>query len=215
MEWETYLFLTLYLLGIGYIIFYRYQLKVSVEKIRNALDTNKIPHFQSIRIPVDWKEMEQLEKRAKGYRLAHWLTIGLISIMTTILFLVIKFKSLDEISLLMLSFVLSLHISSVLQRGNFYLLPDGLVINSMFYSWDAVQLVRVEKIVKWHELYGLDDAINDGFKLTVRVKRKLFQPQYIVVTEEEELNEMVSIFEKHHIVVTVQEHIVDGKDASI
>lgn len=196
--WINLFFMIIFIIGIVYLIRFRLNLKYSAEKAVNALYPTNEEDMNSIVIPSEFKVMQPLTKETKSYQWVKWGTVGVISLLTALLAAVYLTDMLHQsiFSVVYLFFIL---ISSIKHRGNFYLLGEGLILNGYYVPWSRVKGYKVEKIIKWHELYGLDDKINQAYKLEVKVKNKWFQPQFVVVRNQVHLDRILSLLEKQGV----------------
>ncbi|MGM0851143.1 MAG: hypothetical protein ACQEWI_00775 [Bacillota bacterium] len=196
--WVNLFFIVIFIIGIVYLIRFRLNLKYAAEKAGNALYPTRQEDMNSIVIPSEFKVMQPLTKETKSYQWVNWGTVGVITLLTALLAVVYWTEMLHEsiFSIVHLFFIL---ISSIKHRGNFYLLAEGLILNGYYVPWGRVKGYEVEKIIKWHELYGLDDKINYGYKLEVKVKNKWFQPQFVVVRDQVQLDRILALLKKHGV----------------
>ncbi|MGF3102933.1 hypothetical protein [Rossellomorea sp. DUT-2] len=196
--WINLFFSAIFIIGIVYLIRFRLNLKFSAEKAGNALYPTNEKDMNSIVIPSEFKVMQPLTKGTRSYRWVKWGTVGVITLLTALLAVVYWTDMLHQsiFSIVYLFFIL---ISSIKHRGNFYLLAEGLILNGYYVHWSRVKGYKVEKIIKWHELYGLDDKINQGYKLGVKVKNKWIQPQFVVIRDHDQLDRILTLLEKHGV----------------
>ncbi|MGM0827548.1 MAG: hypothetical protein ACQEU4_04910 [Bacillota bacterium] len=196
--WINLFFSVIFIIGIVYLIRFRLNLKYSAEKAVNALFPTNEEDMNSIVIPNEFKVMQPLTKGTKSYQWVKWGTVGVISLLTGLLAVVYWTDMLHQsiFSIVYLFFIL---ISSIKHRGNFYLLAECLILNGYYVPWGRVKGYKVEKIIKWHELYGLDGKINQGYKLEVKVKNKWIQPQFVVVRDQVHLDRILSLLEKQGV----------------
>ncbi|WRP04605.1 hypothetical protein U9J35_11815 [Rossellomorea aquimaris] len=210
--WINLFFIVIFIIGIVYLIRFRFNLKYAAEIACNALYPANEKDMNSIVIPSEFKVMEPLTKGTKSYQWVKWGTVGVITLLTALLAVVYSTEMLHQsiFSIVHLFFIL---ISSIKHRGNFYLLAEGLILNGYYVPWGRVKGYEVEKIIKWHELYGLDDKINYGYKLVVKVKNKWFQPQFVVVRDQVQLDRILTLLEKHGVEsIRGTSHIPVSKD---
>ncbi|MGE6752739.1 hypothetical protein ACQKFO_04795 [Rossellomorea sp. NPDC071047] len=195
--WINLFFSVIFIIGIVYLIRFQLNLKYSAEKAVNALYPINEEDMNSIVIPSEFKVMQPLTKETKSYQWVKWGTVGVIGLLTVLLAVVYWTDMLHQsiFSIVYLFFIL---ISSIKHRGNFYLLAGGLILNGYYFPWARVKGYEVEKIIKWHELYGLDDKINQGYKLEVKVN-KWIQPQFIVVRDQAHLDRILSLLENQGV----------------
>ncbi len=196
--WINFLFTIMLSLGILYLIRYRINLKYATDKTNEAIYPIKTEEMKGILIPIEFKEMEPLTKRTKSYQWVKWGTRGVIMVLIAVIWIVFRTDWLHE-NFLIIVYMFFMLIGSIKHRGNLYLLPDGLILNGFFIPWNRVKGYRVEKIMKFHKLYGLDEKVNHGFKLNLNVKNKWFQPSYIVIREHNQLQTILSHLEQRGV----------------
>jgi len=196
--WINLFFMIIFIIGIVYLIRFRLNLKYSAEKAINALYPTNEEDIYSIVIPNEFKVMQPLTKETKSYQWVKWGTVGVISLLTALL-AVVYFTDMLHQSIFSVVYLFFILISSIKHRGNFYLLAEGLILNGYYVPWSRVKGYEVEKIIKWHELYGLDDKINQAYKLEVNVKNKWIQPQFVVVRNQKHLDRILSLLEKQGV----------------
>ncbi|TMU87469.1 hypothetical protein FGG79_04915 [Bacillus sp. BHET2] len=189
--WINFLITFMVSLGILYLVRFRINLKYAADKTSAAIYPISREEMNSILIPTEYKEMKPLTKRTKSYQWVKWGSRGVIIVCIGLIWSVFRTDWLHEFHPIVLYMFIML-IGSIKHRGNFYLLPDGLILNGYFIPWNRVKEYRVEKIMKFHELYGLDEKINHGFKLNLIMKNKWFQRSYIVIREHNQLQTILS-----------------------
>ncbi|WP_243387708.1 hypothetical protein [Bacillus kexueae] len=184
------------------ILFYRYQLKKSLERVESGEGIS----FYSVRRENDWKAVQPLSRKSKDYLIIHWCAIALPFLYAGILFIIFVFNILDTWFFIYGNFLLFHILPFLMRRFYFYLLNDGLIIHGVFYHWDKIERVEVEKITKWHPLYGLDKEINDGYRIVFFLNQKMNRKQTIVLVDEEEKNTIVDEIEKQEKSVLLKDH---------
>ncbi|MFZ3589445.1 hypothetical protein ACOI1C_09220 [Bacillus sp. DJP31] len=91
-------------------------------------------------------------------------------------------------------------ISAVRHLGNLYILPEGIILHGKYYNSNQINCYETEKIHRGHELYGLHDrANNNAYKLTLKVKKKFFQPNYVVIENLIYLEQIILLLDKQGI----------------
>lgn len=179
--WKVF-FTVFFLVVICSIIKYRFNLKKAAELSVTALYPNDTNTHLRILVPVEWKEMEPLSKDTKSYKIVNWVTIFAALLLMILLGIVIATDWLDS-SFLSTAYGIFVLIRFVKHQGNMYILPNGIILNSRFFSFRQLKGFEVEKIVRWHELYGLDDRLNNAYKLTFLFKKRLLVSNYFVVQD--------------------------------
>ncbi|WP_042355692.1 hypothetical protein [Bacillus rubiinfantis] len=188
----TVIFTIIFIIGIYYLIGNLTRLTKAMNASKAAIYPTTQSEFRGIVIPNEWKEMQPLTKETKSYRLVKWGTVAVIGCMSILLVLIITtdwFRS-SSLSVVYIFFVL---INSIRHPGSFFILPKGIVLNGKFYHSLQIRHYKTEQIVRWHSLYGLDDKVNNAFKVSFMIKRTLFQPQFIVVQTAEQLEQIRSL----------------------
>ncbi len=64
---------------------------------------------------------------------------------------------------------------------------------------NQIKQYEMEQIVRWHELYGYDSRVDNAYKLTFKVKQRLFQPNYIVVKDVAHLEKISTLLDQQGI----------------
>ncbi|MGG5254073.1 hypothetical protein ACQYAD_11320 [Neobacillus sp. SM06] len=185
----------LFVISIYYLLQYRLNLKKAVDCSQNALYPTEKDEFESILIPSEWKEMEMLSKDTKSYKFVNWGTTLTILLLMVMLWIVVTTNWLDS-TFLSFAYLFFLLISAVKHRGNLFVLPKGLIVNGRFYTSEKIKGYEVEKIVRWHELYGLDTRLNHAFKLTIHYRNKLRQSSFVVVEDCNHLNKIINLLNR-------------------
>ncbi|MEH7013295.1 hypothetical protein V7087_21210 [Neobacillus niacini] len=193
------LFSLFYILGVYYLISYQLKIKKAADSAREAIFPKTKSEFDSILIPTEWKEMEPLTKKTKSYRLVKWGTITALVLLSLLLWMVISTNWIKS-SFFTLAYLFFAIINLIHHRGNLYILQRGLILFGKYYSFKRVNYYEVEKIVRWHELYGLDSSVNNGYKLTIIFKKQLFSSsKFVVIKDFEHLKQIVTLFEGYGI----------------
>lgn len=192
------IFTIIFIFGIYYLIRYRIKLRKAVQLSKDAIYPSKEEEFNSILIPTEWREMECLSKNTKSYQYVKWGTVIAILLLVILLTIVLVTDVLgtSSFSIVSLFFVI---ISAIKHRSNLFILANGIIFDSKFYSFSNIKGYEVEKISRWHELYGLDPKVNDGYKFILNIKNKPFSPNFIVVKDYESIEKIVDLLEKEGI----------------
>ena len=74
-----------------------------------------------------------------------------------------------------------------------FVLPKGIILYGRYFSVHEVQSYQIEKIIKWHELYGLDSRVSNAYKLTIVLKKKFIHRNYIVVKDLAHLEKIMAL----------------------
>ncbi|MGM0846248.1 MAG: hypothetical protein ACQEUT_14825 [Bacillota bacterium] len=194
-------FLLIFLLGIFFILRYQFNLKKAVETSKEALYPRDREEFSSILLPGEWLEMEPLTKDSKSLKIVKWGTIGALILLVMLLLVVLATDWLNS-QFFMTVYFFFVIITAIRHRGNFYILPKGIILNARYYSFSEIKQCETEKIIRWHELYGLDERADNGYKLSFKLRNKLIQPNYVVIENEEEIEKIKSLLEKTEVTVT-------------
>ncbi|WP_223820778.1 hypothetical protein [Bacillus sp. S3] len=167
-------------------------MKKAADVSKDALYPINESEFAGIIIPTDWKSMEPLTKNTRSYRYVKWGTIAALGLLTA-LFVLVLTTDWFESSFFSLAYLFFIIIGSVRHRGNLFLLPNGIILNGKFVSYNQIKHYETEQIVRWHSLYGLDTNVNNAFKVTFILKRTIFQPQFIVVQNADQLKHISAL----------------------
>ncbi|MEH7346057.1 hypothetical protein V7122_19625 [Bacillus sp. JJ1532] len=192
------IFTVLFVLGVIYLIKYRLNLKKAADCSKDALFPKKEHEFSSILLPTEWKEMEPLTKHTKSYQYVKWGTMIALVLLTVLLIIVISTDWLGS-SFFSFAYLFFTIISAIKHRGNLFILPNGLILHGKFYSSDQIKYYETEKVIRWHELYGLDSRVNNAYKLTFHLKNRLFQPSFIVVRDLDHLEKIIGLLNEQSI----------------
>ncbi|MDQ6598627.1 hypothetical protein E2K98_13955 [Bacillus salipaludis] len=194
----NFVFTVIFLLSVIYLIRYRLNLKKAAEISQDALYPLKESEFASLLVPVEWKEMTPLTKHTRSYQYVKWGTVFALLILVVILAIVITTEFLGS-SFFSLAYLFYLIISLVRHQGNLYILPNGIIINGKYYSASQIHHYETEQIVRWHELYGYHSRVDNGFKLTFDIKKKTFQPDYMIVEDSSHLRQITDLLDQQGI----------------
>ncbi|WP_409252965.1 hypothetical protein V1502_03275 [Bacillus sp. SCS-153A] len=191
-------FLLIFGLGIYHLLRYRLNLKKAAETSKEALFPTSKKELSSILLPGEWLEMEPLTKDSTSYRVVKWGTLAALVLLTLLLW-VILFTNWVDTMFFSISYLFFLIISAVRHRGNFFVLPGGIILNARYYHFSEIKIYEAEKIIKWHELYGLDPRANNGYKLSFKIKNKLFQPNFLVIQHQEQMEKIWGLLEENGV----------------
>ncbi|BCB03726.1 hypothetical protein [Bacillus sp. KH172YL63] len=196
--WLKGIFIILVSCGAFHLIRHRINLKKAADKTGTAIYPASRQEMNSILIPINYKEMEPLSKRTKSYQLVKWGSRAIIAAVVCLTWFVLTTEEILQILPTVL-YLFILSISTIKHRGNFYILPDGLIVNGKFIPWTRIKEYKVEKIMKYHPLYGLDDKINHAYKLSIKVKNIWLQTNYVVVRDPDSLDRILALLEERGI----------------
>ncbi|MCV9887149.1 hypothetical protein [Metabacillus halosaccharovorans] len=193
------LYIVIFIMGIGYLIQYRLNIKKAAEMSQDALFPKRQTDFQHILIPTEWKEMEPLSKNAKTYQYVKWGTFFALVLLFILLIMVLATDWLKS-SFISSAYLFFILISAVKHKSCFYVLADGIILDGRYYSTQQIQSYKTEKIIRWHELYGYSTRVDNGYKLSVKVKGTLiFTTKYVVIENQEQVNKIQSLFDEQGI----------------
>lgn len=184
------LFSLIFVLSVYYLIHYRLNIKKAIDISKDSLYPKNDSEFGSIMLPTEWKEMEPLTKNTKSYQYVKWGTVVAL-VLLTILFVIVMATDWLEISFFSFAYLFFGIINAIKHRGNLFILPRGLILNGYYYSSNQIKCYETERIVRWHELYGYDSRVDNAYKLTIKVKKKLFQPNFFVVNGLDHLEQIM------------------------
>ncbi|WP_316571425.1 hypothetical protein [Neobacillus sp. YIM B06451] len=197
------LFALISIIGIYCLIRNFINLKKAIDLAENSLFPVAEGQFSSVLIPGEWKITSRLSKQTKSYRIVKWGTGAVLILMATLLVLVMYIDWLSS-SLFSSAYLFYLILNAVKHPGNFYIVPNGIILESKFIPSSDIKEYSVEKIVRWHALYGLDSRVNNGFKVSFNFKNKLAPPDYVVITEKKELETVIELLNAQGIYSKVQ-----------
>lgn len=194
-----FLFTGVFIFAIYYLIRYQLNLKKAAEISEMALFPSSEKEFSSTLIPAEWKEMEPLKKGVKSYLYVKWGTVAALVLLTILMGFVLFTDWLGS-SFFSIAYFFFAIINAIPHRGNLYIFEEGIILNGRYYGQKQIKSYKIEEIVRWHELYGLDDRVNYGYKLSFHVKRfRFIQPNYVVVTERAQVDKIVCFLNKQGI----------------
>ncbi|MEH7235111.1 hypothetical protein [Bacillus sp. JJ1562] len=191
-------FTIIYILGVYYLIQYRISIKKAVDLSKEALFPQTEEEFHGILIPTEYKEMEPLSKSTKSYKFVKWGTVAATVLLLGLLLVILTTDYLGSSFFSMAYFFFAI-ISAVRHRGNLFILPKGIILQGRYFSYSRVKEYEVERIVRWHDLYGINDRMNFGYKLTIKVKGLFPFVNFIVVEKEEHLEKIIELLESKGI----------------
>jgi hypothetical protein len=192
------LFVLIFITGVYYLVQYRLNLRKAANSAQTAIYPQGAEEFSSILLPGEWLEMEPLTKDSKSYRVVKWGTYAALILLTLLLGVVLATDWVDT-SFFSFTYFFFIIISAIRHRGNFFILPKGIILNARYYSFAQIKYYEAERIIRWHELYGLDPRADNGYKLTFKIKNKLFQPNFLVVENSEQLEKISSLLEQNGV----------------
>lgn len=192
------LFSAIFILGVYYLIQYRLNIKKAADYTKDALFPRSEEDFHKVLIPSEWKEMQPLSKTSKSYLYVKWGTAGAIVLLLALLVVVLTTDLIGS-SFFSFAYFFFAIISLVHHKGNLYLLANGIILHGRYYPFHKVKSYEVEQIVRWHELYGLSDRLNNSFKLSIKVKSWLPQQSLVVIEEISDVERIIQFFEDNGI----------------
>lgn len=196
--WYDLVFTLLFIAGVIYLLRYSYIIMSAVERSKEAIYPKTEEEFRNIIIPNEWKEMKPLTKNTRSYKLVQWGTaIAIVAL--GVLFVVVLVADLHS-SFFSFVYLFGAIITAVKHLGNLFILPEGIIFHGRPISSDQVQGYKIEQIIRWHALYGLDPRVNDAYKLTFKYKAGKFQSSnFIVVRELEQLEKIEGLLNEQGI----------------
>ncbi|WP_235846850.1 hypothetical protein [Neobacillus soli] len=142
--------------------------------------------------------MGALTKNTKSYQFVKWGTAAALVLLTILLVIVVATEWVES-SFFSVAYLFFVIISAVRHRGNLFILPKGIILNGKFYSSNQLKSYEIEKIVRWHSLYGLNSRVNNAYKLSINRKKKQFQPEFIVVENLVHLEQITALLNQQGI----------------
>ncbi|WP_077210527.1 hypothetical protein [Bacillus dakarensis] len=188
----------LFILGVYHLVRYRLNLKKAAELSKSSLFPLEEDEFRSILIPAEWKEMEPIKKSSRSYQFVKWGTVAALILLTLLLWIVITTDLLGT-SFFSFAYLFFVIISAVKHRGNLFILPNGIILNGRYFFAPSIKSYEIEKIIRWHELYGLHPRVDNAYKLTLNVKGNLFHNNYVVVDDPAHLIKIIDLLEQQGI----------------
>jgi hypothetical protein len=195
----NFLFGLIFMTGIYFLVRFRLNLKKAADSASTALYPKSTEEFSGILLPGEWLEMEPLTKQSKSYRVVNWVTYAALAILILLLGVVIATDWLG-IQLFSFSYIFFMVLNAIRHRGNFFILPDGIILNARYYSFSEIKVYETERIILWHELYGLEQRANNGYKLSFKIKHKMIQPGFVVIEHKEQLEKITKLLEKQGVI---------------
>lgn len=192
------IFSVIFIISVYYLIQYRLNLKKAADIAEKALFPRSEEEYRGILIPIEWKEMLPLSKHTKSYQYVKWGTVLALILLSIVLYMIVTTDLIGS-SFFSLSYIFFAILNAIKHQGNLYILPKGLILNGKYFSSTNIKYYEVEKIIRWHELYGLDDRVNNAYKLTFKVKNQLFQPNCFVIEKSEDLDKIHGLLERQKI----------------
>ncbi|MFS0862838.1 hypothetical protein [Fredinandcohnia sp. 179-A 10B2 NHS] len=207
------LFSIIFILSIYYLIRYRLNIKKAADLTNNAIFPQREEEFQSILVPGEWKEMQPLSKDTRSYKYVEW---GTLAAMLFILIIVVAVLTSDFLgsSFFSIAYILFAIIRIVQHRGNFYVLSNGIILHGRYYSFRQVKAYEIEQIIRWHDLYGLDDRLNNSYKLTIKVKSVFPQQNFVVIEDKTNLEKIIALLRQNWITGTEQPATTSSLDSN-
>jgi hypothetical protein len=194
-----FVFTGIFIFAIYYLIRYQLNLKMAAENSQEAHYPKTAEEFASVLIPAEWKAMEPLTKNTKTYQYVKWGSVIALVLLTVLLGIVLFTDWLGS-SFFSIAYFFFAIINLIPHRGNLYIFHDGIILNGRYYPTKQIRSYKLEEIVRWHELYGLDERVNYGYKLTFYVKNFSFiQPNFVVVTKRDQLDKIIDLLKKQGI----------------
>ncbi|WP_148362718.1 hypothetical protein [Bacillus sp. B-jedd] len=160
--------------------------------------------FANVFTDREWKEMKPISKHTKSYRIVKWGTAAALVFvlgMAGIVFL----TDLVSSSIFSLVYIFYFYMSAIRHPGNFFILQKGIILDSKYISPSSIKEFSVEKIRRWHALYGYHSKVNNGFKLSFSFKNKLIPSSFVVIAEEKDLDEIIKLLEAQGILGKLEE----------
>ncbi|MCC3358553.1 hypothetical protein [Bacillus sp. REN16] len=192
------LFTIIFILGVYYLIQYRMSIKKAVDLSKEALFPQTEEEFQGILIPTEYKEMEPLSKSTKSYKFVKWGTVIASVVLLGILMVILTTDFLGS-SFFSMAYLFFAIISAIRHRGNLFLLPKGIILQGRYFSYSRVREYEVERIVRWHDLYGINDRMNFSYQLTIKVKGFFPLVNFVVVENEAHLEKIIELLEMNGV----------------
>lgn len=186
-----------------YLLSYWLNINKAAERTTEAIFPKQKVEYAHILIPTEWREMQPLSKHTRPYQIVKWGTVATILIITILLWIVFT-TDWFESAFLNVVYLFCILISAIRHPGNFYLLDKGIILNGRYYSMNQVKSFHVEKIIRWHDLYGYDQRVNNGYKVSIIVKRAFIQPSFIVVDDLVYLEKMIKLLKQQGVLGTTQ-----------
>ncbi|MEH7223286.1 hypothetical protein V7112_05665 [Bacillus sp. JJ1566] len=192
------LFTIIFILGVYYLIQYRISIKKAVDLSKVALFPQTADEFRGILIPTEYNEMEPLSKSTRSYKIVKWGTVVAIALLLGLLLVILTTDYLGSSFFSMAYFFFAI-ISAVRHRGNLFILPKGIILQGRYFSYSRVKEYKVERIVRWHDLYGINDRMNFSYKLTIKVKGFFPLVNFVVIEKDAHLEKIIQLLETNGV----------------
>lgn len=173
-------------------------LKKAAETSKESLFPVKKDEYQSILIPHEWKEMEPINKNSKSYQLAKWGTFAALILLSLLILVVLTTDWLNT-SFISFAYFFFVIISAIKHRGNLFILPKGIILNGRYFSNASIKFYEIEKIIRWHELYGLHSRVDNAYKITIKVKGNFFHNHFVVMENPAYLVKIINLLDQQGI----------------
>ncbi|KUP08609.1 hypothetical protein Q73_05305 [Bacillus coahuilensis m2-6] len=165
------------------------------------------PEMKSILFPNEWEQMEPVNENSSSYK---WVIRGnLIAIVMTIVIYIIllKYGPVNLSTLPLFLYIITTVFTGFNQRvRNLYIVEHGLIVKNKLYNKEKISFIEIEKIIKWHPLYGLSQEINNGYRIKI-VKRLSLASDIVVITEDKVLDRFIKEAKRMQITVLIQEAV--------
>ncbi|WP_052342733.1 hypothetical protein [Bacillus sp. EB01] len=200
---STIFFVIIFIVGIYYLIRKFFNLKKAIDLAGNAMFPVTEEGFSSVLIVPEWKTASRLSKQTRSYQLVKWGTIVALIILGVLMVLVIYIDWLSS-SLFSSAYLFYFILNTIKHPGNFFVVPNGIILDSKFIAFSDIKEYSVERIVRWHALYGLDSRANNGFKVSFHFNGRLSPGDYVVITEKKELETVIELLDAQGIPSKIQ-----------
>ncbi|ALC91510.1 hypothetical protein AM500_18260 [Bacillus sp. FJAT-18017] len=197
------LFALIFIIGIYCLIRDFINLKKAINLSGNALFPVTEEHFSSVLMAGEWKTASRLSKRTKSYQIVKWGTSAALIVLAALLVIVMYTDWLSTY-LFSSAYLFYLILNAIKHPGNFFVVPNGIILDSKFIASSDIKEYSVERIVRWHALYGLDSRVNNGFKLSFHFNGGLSPADYVVITEKKELETVIKLLNAQGIQSKIQ-----------
>lgn len=199
---STIIFVAILIIGIYYLIRKFFNLKKAINLARKAMFPVTEEEFSSVLIPREWKTASRLFNQTKSYQLVKWGTIVALIILGVLIVLVVYIDWLSS-SLFSSAYLFYMLLNAIKHPGNFFIVPHGIILDSKFIASSEIKDYSVEKIVRWHALYGLDSRADNGYKLSFNFNG-LSPEDYVVITEKKELKMVTELLDAQGIELKIE-----------
>ncbi|HEY4554458.1 MAG TPA: hypothetical protein VIG80_14800 [Bacillaceae bacterium] len=154
--------------------------------------------FTNVFTDREWNEMKPISKQTKSYRIVKWGTVAALVFVLGLAGIVFL-TDLVSSSIFSFIYIFYFYMSAIRHPGNFFILQKGIIMDSKYISPSSIKEFSMEKIRRWHALYGYHSKVNNGYKLSFSFKNRLIPSSFVVVTEEKDLNEIIRLLETQGI----------------